>query len=331
MTIVAVLASEGAVGFEVMLPGVVFGAANTVCAGDRYEIRIVTPEEGATTGAVHGRVRLQSDWGIDTLATADIVVVPGRDDYRTEPSAAVCQALRAALARGARVASVCVGAFTLAAAGLLDGLRATTHWAHAAELARRYPQVEVDPSVLFIDNGQVLTSAGIAAGLDVCLHLVRQDLGAQVAADTARRIVMPPQRDGGQAQFIAHADPADPDTSLQPVLDWMQANLHRPLTLDDIAAHGAMSVRSLNRRFRAEIGTTPLQWLLRARVHRAQELLETTGLSVDRVAEESGFGSATTLRYHFTRLTRTSPQAYRTTFQHGDAGDREPALARSSR
>ncbi len=226
---------------------------------------------------------------------------------------------------------MCVGAFTLAAAGLLDGLRATTHWAHAAELARRYPQVEVDPSVLFIDNGQVLTSAGIAAGLDVCLHLVRQDLGAQVAADTARRIVMPPQRDGGQAQFIAHADPADPDTSLQPVLDWMQANLHRPLTLDDIAAHGAMSVRSLNRRFRAEIGTTPLQWLLRARVHRAQELLETTGLSVDRVAEESGFGSATTLRYHFTRLTRTSPQAYRTTFQHGDAGDREPALARSSR
>lgn len=316
MAIVAVLAPDNALGFEVMLPGWVFGAANTVSGGKHYDIRVVTMGGTAAIAPVHGAVRLQTDWDLDAVADADTVVVPGQAGFFREPADGVRDALLAAAARGARLASVCVGAFTLAATGLLDGQRATTHWEHAAELARRYPLVDVDASVLFIDNGAVLTSAGATAGLDLCLHMVRRDLGSQVAADTARRIVMPPQRDGGQAQFIAHTDPDNPDTSLQPVLDWMQANLHRPLTLDDIAAHGAISVRSLNRRFRAEIGTTPLQWLLRVRVHRAQQLLETTDLSIDRIAEEAGFGAATTLRYHFARLTRTSPQAYRNSFHH---------------
>lgn len=322
MRIVAVLAPDSVLGFEVMLPGMVFGAANTVSGEEHYDIRIVTIGGTAAAASEHGAVRLVTDWDLDSLADADTVVVPGQAEFRCEPSAVVRHALLDAAARGARLASVCVGAFTLAATGLLDGQRATTHWEHAAELARRHPLVDVDASVLFIDNGAVLTSAGAAAGLDLCLHMVRRDLGAKVAADTARQIVMPPQRDGGQAQFIAHTDPDSPDSSLQPVLDWMQVNLHRPLTLDDIAAHGAISVRSLNRRFRAEIGTTPLQWLLRARVHRAQQLLETTHLSIDRIAEEAGFGAATTLRYHFARLTRTSPQAYRNSFHHSGRSSR---------
>ncbi|MBF6096975.1 GlxA family transcriptional regulator [Nocardia cyriacigeorgica] len=316
MTVVAVLAPDSVIGFEVMLPGMVFGAANTMLGEQYYDIRVVTPGGSAGVAAVHGAVRLQSEWDLDCLAEADTVMVPGRTEFLDEPAEPVRRALLDAAARGARLASVCVGAFTLAATGLLDGARATTHWEHAAELARRYPRVEVDPSVLFVDNGSVLTSAGVAAGLDLCLHMVRRDLGARVAGDTARRLVMPPQRGGGQAQFIAHTDPDDSSVSLQPVLDWMQANLHRPLSLDDIAAHGALSVRSLNRRFRAEIGTTPLQWLLRARVHRAQQLLETSDLSIDRIAEASGFGTAATLRYHFSRLARTSPQAYRADFQH---------------
>ncbi|MHC9291912.1 GlxA family transcriptional regulator [Mycobacterium sp. LTG2003] len=318
MAIVAVLAFDNALGFEVMLPGFVFGAANSVSGADHYDIRVVTIGGSSVIAPMHGAVRLETDWDLDAVAGADTVVVPGQVGFFSEPADPVRDALQAAAARGARMASICVGAFTLAATGLLDGQRATTHWEYAAELARRYPFVEVDASVLFIDNGAVLTSAGASAGLDLCLHMVRRDLGATVAADTARRIVMPPQRDGGQAQFIAHTDPQSPDT-LQPVLDWMQANLHRPLTLDDIAAHGAISVRSLTRRFRAEIGTTPLQWLLRARVHRAQQLLETTDLSIDRIAEEAGFGAATTLRYHFARLTHTSPLAYRNSFHHAGA------------
>ncbi|MGK8523838.1 GlxA family transcriptional regulator [Nocardia asteroides] len=336
MAIVAVLAPDNALGFEVLLPGWVFGAANSMSGQQHYDIRVVTMGGTADIAPVHGAVRLQTEWGLDSVADADIVIVPGQAGFLGEPDDRVRDALLAAAARGARLASVCVGAFTLAATGLLDGQRATTHWEHAAELARRYPLIDVDASALFIDNGAVLTSAGATAGLDLCLHMVRRELGAKVAADTARRIVMPPQRDGGQAQFITYTDPDSPGTSLQPVLDWMQANLHRPLTLDDIAAHGAISVRSLNRRFRAEIGTTPLQWLLRVRVHRAQQLLETTDLSIDRIAEEAGFGAATTLRYHFARLTRTSPQAYRNTFHHSGRAmrfvdDREKAAMGADR
>ncbi|WP_280402904.1 GlxA family transcriptional regulator [Nocardia carnea] len=327
MAIVAVLAPDHAFGFEVMLPGFVFGAANSVGEDKHYDIRVVTIGGTTATFSAHGAVRLETEWGLDTVADADTVVVPGSAGFFWEPDDCVRDALLAAAARGARMASICVGAFALAATGLLDGQRVTTHWEYADELARRYPLVEVDASVLFIDNGSVLTSAGATAGLDLCLHMVRRDLGATVAADTARRIVMPPQRDGGQAQFIAYTDPQSPDMSLQPVLDWMQANLHRPVTLDDIAAHGAISVRSLTRRFRAEIGTTPLQWLLRARVHRAQQLLETTDLSIDRIADEAGFGAATTLRYHFARLTKTSPQAYRNSFHH--AAGAANGLARS--
>jgi transcriptional regulator GlxA family with amidase domain len=197
---------------------------------------------------------------------------------------------------------------------LLDGKRATTHWLAASELARRHPAVTVDPNVLYVDEGQFLTSAGAAAGLDLCLHMVRLDYGAAVAADTARLSVMPLERSGGQAQFILHAPPAPEGLSLDPTLRWIEKNLSKPLTLHAMAKHAALSVRTLSRRFREQTGTTPLKWLLRARVYRAQVLLETTRLSVELVTGRVGFGSPSALREQFQRFVGTSPQAYRRAF-----------------
>ena len=227
-----------------------------------------------------------------------------------------CAGPRPAVLASPRSAS---GPSPLAATGLLDGQRATTHWRWAGELARRHPAVTVDPNVLFVDNGQLLTSAGIAAGLDLCLHMVRRDHGAAVAVETARDLVMPLQRDGGQAQFIVNADPVDAG-SLQRTLEWMERNLDQPMTLDDIAGRARMSIRTLNRQFRLQTGTTPHQWLRRTRIRRAQELLETTELPIDRIAEHSGFGSPVTFRVHFTRQTGISPRAYRNAFQARSPG-----------
>ncbi|TDD88182.1 GlxA family transcriptional regulator [Actinomadura rubrisoli] len=314
MHIIAVLALDGVVAFDLAVPGQVFGSSTTDRDVPLYETRVCTGPGGALTSAQLGRMRVETPFGLDALATADTIVVPGHDDLASPPGE-VLDALRDAAARDARIASICVGAFVLAAAGLLDGRRATTHWLYARRLARLHPGVEVDPSVLFVDGGQVLTSAGVAAGIDLCLHLVRRDHGAATAARTARRIIMPPQRDGGQAQYIRHEDPADGGTALQPVLAWLEANLHRPLTLDDIARHASVSVRTLTRRFREQTGTTPLRWLSGARIRRAQELLEGTDLPVERVAAASGFGSPVTLRAHFARRVGASPQVYRDTFR----------------
>ncbi|MFC6886668.1 MULTISPECIES: GlxA family transcriptional regulator [Actinomadura] len=313
--VVAVLAMDGVVPFDLSVPCQVFGSAPGPDGAPLYETRVCAQTPGVVTSAAFGRMRLETPWGLDTLARADTVVVPGHDDFLAEPPPAVLDALRAAAERGARLASICVGAFALAASGLLDGRRATTHWVHAAALAHRHPRVEVDPAVLFVDEGDLLTSAGIAAGIDLCLHLVRRDHGSETAARTARYVVMPLQRDGGQAQFIRHEDPRDTGTALQPTLAWLEANLHRPLTLDDIARQAATSVRTLTRRFRAQVGTTPLKWLARARVLRAQQLLESTDLPVERVAAEAGFGSPVTLRAHFARAVGASPQAYRSAFR----------------
>ncbi|WP_280181344.1 GlxA family transcriptional regulator, partial [Nocardia farcinica] len=218
---------------------------------------------------------------------------------------------------GTRIASICTGTFPLAATGLLDGLRATTHWAAAEALARAHPAVTVDPDVLYVDNdGRVLTSAGAAAGLDLCLHLVRRDYGSAVAADAARLAVMPLEREGGQAQFIvAPLPPAPSGSALEPLLIWLQDNLSRPLTLGEIAAHAGTSTRTLLRQFRDQTGTTPLRWLHRARIHRAQHLLETTDHTVERIATQVGFGSPTTFRERFTRVTGVTPHAYRRSFR----------------
>src|SRR5439155_24609056 len=249
------------------------------------------------------------------LRRAHTIVVPVSATSK-EPAEELLVELRRAHARGARLVSVCTGAFTLAAAGLLDGRRATTHWMHADELARRYPKVEVDPGVLYVDDGDILTSAGTAAGIDLCLHIVRLDFGAEIANYVARRMVVPPHRDGGQAQFVADPVPdLAPEDPFAPTLVWVMEHLHEPLVVDDLARRSAMSPRTFARRFRAVTGTTPHQWLLRQRVLLAQRLLETTDDPVERVAERCGFGSAAALRQQFQRVVRTSPLAYRRTFR----------------
>ncbi|WP_225802728.1 GlxA family transcriptional regulator [Streptomyces sp. NK15101] len=327
MTVVAVLALEGVVPFELSVPGQIFGTANESIGRTHYQVRVCAPGRRVATSAEYGGFCLSTDWGLEALAEADTVVIPGHAGFLDDPPAAVVAALRAAAGNGARLASVCVGAFTLAATGLLDGHRATTHWQYAAELAGRHPAVDVDGRSLYIDNGPLITSAGVAAALDLCLHLVRRDLGSALAATTARRAVMPLQRDGGQGQFIEHPDPGGRGTALQPVLHWMEAHLHEQLTLGAIARHGATSVRSLNRHFRAQTGTTPLQWLLRARVLRAQELLETTAVPIERIAVETGFGAPSTFRRHFARHTGVSPQAYRAAFRSPHGSQDPPRTA----
>ena len=324
--IISVLALDQVMGFELMIPGQVFGMANMAAAVTRapvgdpavppYEVRVCGQRPSISTTADWGGVEMHTSYGMDSLIEADLVVVPGTHRFLEDPDPQVISALRAAADNGARVASMCVGAFTLAAAGLLDGRRATTHWQFAGELARRYPAVDVDPTVLFVDEGPVLTAAGVASGLDLCLHLIRQHAGPDLAARTARRIVVPAWRDGGQAQYIEHAGPADAGHPLQPTITWMEENAVDALDLLAIANHAAVSVRTLNRQFREHFGTTPLGLLARMRIDRARRLLESTGLTMDRVAEQSGFGSYASLRYHFHRTVGVSPQKYRQSYEY---------------
>ncbi|MEV7805697.1 helix-turn-helix domain-containing protein [Microbispora sp. NPDC088329] len=311
MHIVAILALDHVVPFDLATPIEVFGRARLPDGRGPYRVRVCGPGPEVETEAFALRV----PYGVDALAEADTVIVPGCSERAGPPRPEVLEALRDAAARGTRVASICAGAFTLAAAGLLDGLRATTHWAAAPALARRFPLVDVRPDVLYVDNGQVLTSAGAAAGLDLCLHMIRRDHGSAVAADAARLSVMPLEREGGQAQFIVHEHPPVPAGSLlEPVLAWIEDNLGRDLTLREMAARCGMSERTFGRRFRQQTGTTPLQWLLRARVRRAQYLLENTDHGVERIAAQAGFGSPTAFRERFKRVVGTTPQAYRSSF-----------------
>ncbi len=311
MLLIAVVACDGVVPFDLATPVGVFGNTRLASGRAAYDVRVC----GVTRDIDAGTFRMRPRYGLRSLADAHTIILPGVIDPFAPVPLPLVRAVRAAAARGARVASICSGAFLLAATGLLDGKRATTHWLAAAELARLHPAITVDPDVLYVDEGQLLTSAGAAAGLDLCLHLVRRDYGAAVAADSARRSVMPLERSGGQAQFIVHEPPAGDGASLEPLQRWVEANLHRPLTLEDLARKAAMSTRTLNRRFREQTGTTPLQWLLRCRVRRAQQLLETTGQSVEQVATRAGFGSAAALRDRFGRVVGTGPRAYRHNFR----------------
>jgi AraC family transcriptional activator FtrA len=262
-----------------------------------------------------GRFLLEPDCGLDQLARADTVIVPALADVDDPPPTELVDAVRAAHEAGARVASLCTGAFVLAAAGLLDGRRATTHWAHAEALAARYPRVEVDPNALYIDNGSVLTSAGKAAAMDLCLHLVRFDRGSAIANTIARSLVVPPHRAGGQAQFVTTPVPAQYDHPLAELFPWVMERLDQLLTVEDLARHTNMSSRNLGRHFRSATGTTPLQWLLTQRIRRAQELLETTDDSLDAIAAAAGMGTVTTLRRHFNRTVGVPPDSYRRTFR----------------
>jgi transcriptional regulator GlxA family with amidase domain len=311
MHTVAVLALDKVIPFDLSTPIEVFTRTRLPEGRAAYRVRICadTPTVDA------GTFTLQPHWGLDALADADTIVLPGCADPTAPVPGNVLDALREAAANGTRIASICTGAFVLAATGLLDGHRATTHWLATDRLAELHPAIEVDPNVLYVDNGQFLTSAGAAAGLDLCLHLIRRDHGSAVAAHAARLSVMPLEREGGQAQFIVHDPPPTPRGSvLEPVLRWMQDNSHADLTLADIAEHAGMSTRTLNRRFREQTDTTPLQWLHRARIRQAQYLLEATDHRVDRIAGQVGFSSPTAFRDHFKRIVGTSPHAYRSAF-----------------
>jgi len=309
--LVAVVAFDGVVLGDLSTPCEVFGRVRGADGRALYEVRVcsLAPEVWSE------HVRLTVPWRLSSLHRAETVLVPGTDDIDRQAPQRLLRAIRHAVDRGARVASICSGAFILAATGALDGRRATTHWRAAGELARRHPEVEVDANVLYVDNGNVLTSAGAAAGLDLCLHLVRQDLGAEVAAQVARDVVMPLERAGGQAQFIAHEPPDAAATSLAPLLAWLEKNLRKELPLPVLAQRSALSTRTLSRRFRQQVGTTPARWIAHARVRCAQRLLEKTDLSVERVASEAGFGSATVMREHFGRTVGATPLGYRRSFK----------------
>ena len=311
MHTVAIIALDGVIPFDLSTPIEVFKRAQLPDGRPGYQVRICAehPEINA------GSFTLRAPYGLEALRNADTIIVPGIEDLSAPLPAAVGDALRTAAADGTRIASICTGTFPLAATGLLDGLRATTHWLAAEHLAAAYPAIEVDPRVLYVDNGQFLTSAGAAAGLDLCLHMIRKDYGSAVAAHCARLSVMPLEREGGQAQFIVQDHtPLPQGGTLEPLLTWLGDNLSRDLALPDIAAEAGLSTRTLIRRFRDQTGTTPLQWLHRARIRRAQHLLETTQHSVERIAAQVGFGSATAFRDRFKRTTGISPNAYRRTF-----------------
>ncbi|MCY1006818.1 helix-turn-helix domain-containing protein [Nannocystis pusilla] len=308
--VVAVVALPGVVAFDLTMPCEVFGRAEVPGGARPYEVRVC----GETRSVDAGAFQLALRWGLADLARAHTVIVPGVMDPTRPSSPAVLEALRAAARRRARIASICSGAFVLAEAGLLDGLRVTTHWVAAGLLARRYPTLTVDPNVLFVDNGRILTSAGGAAGMDLCLHMLRSDHGAAVAAHASRLAVVPLERSGGQAQYIVHEPPTS-TSSLAPLLDWMNRHLRDELTLPTLARRARMSTRTLSRRFREQTGTTPLKWVLTARIARAQQLLESTSLSLEEIAGDVGFAAASTLRNRFAQVMGASPMTYRKLFR----------------
>ncbi|MFC7531874.1 helix-turn-helix domain-containing protein [Actinoplanes sp. GCM10030250] len=310
MASVALAVTDGTPLFELALACEVFGVDRDL-AEPWYDFTVC----GEDDARVGGWLRAGIKDGLDVLAGADTVIVPSVGDIAGPQPPALVEAVRAAHEAGARVASLCTGAFVLAEAGLLDGRRATTHWAHTELLHERFPGLYVDPDVLYIDEGSVLTSAGKAAGLDLCLHLVRLDHGAAVANALARSLVVPPHREGGQAQFIPAAVTHGRNHALAGLLPWVLDRLDQPLTVREMARQAGMSSRNLARHFTAVTGTTPLRWLLTQRVRRAQELLETSDLSVEQVAARTGMGTATTLRRHFSSRVGVPPESYRRTFR----------------
>lgn len=307
---VAAVILPGVAPFELGVVCEVFGIDRRDTGGPVFDLTLCTPEPGTVRTKLGFEIVVEA--GLEATAAADLVVLPayGND---AELSEAILEALRAAHRRGAWVMSVCSGAFGLARAGLLDGRRCTTHWMHTDALAREHPLAIVDPAVLYVEDDRVITSAGTAAGIDACLHLVRRELGAAAAAAIARRMVVPPHRDGGQAQYIDHPVP-ECDADLAPVLEWIVENLDAEITVPGLARRANMSERTFARHFRAATGATPAGWTARQRLLRAQELLERSDLPVEDVARLSGFGAAAALRHHFARTLGTNPLAYRRAF-----------------
>lgn len=315
---VAVLALAPVVGYDLTIPPTVFGAATRSDGAALYEVRVCGLE--ATPIRAGAGYTIVPDHGAEILAEADTVVVPGTGIPGPRREGTMPGQLAEALGTirpGTRIASICTGAFVLAAAGLLDGRPATTHWRYAEEFRALYPKVRLNENLLFVDDGDLITAAGLAAGVDLCLHLARRDHGAEVANRAARHCVVPPWRDGGQSQFIERAVPASGSEGTAPTRTWAVERLDQDLSLAAMAAHARMSVRTFSRRFKAETGVSPGGWLLQQRIRHACQLLEGTTLPVDRVAESAGLGTAASLRHHLRNELGVSPLAYRKTFRAG--------------
>ncbi|MBT2206864.1 MULTISPECIES: GlxA family transcriptional regulator [Actinomadura] len=314
---VVVLALEGVYPFELSIPTRIFASARSAAGEPLYEVLTCSIDGGPVRTSADFSITV--DHGAELVGTADTLIIPpfGRSgpadetDWYPPPLAVVFSRLRPET----RIVSICTASYALAAAGLLDGRPATTHWQEADHLQRLHPEIKVDPDVLFVDDGDVLTSAGVAAGIDLCMHIIRRDHGSEVANGVARRCVIPPWREGGQAQFIERPIPGPSAATTSATRDWALRHLHRPIPLTELAAHARMSVRTFSRRFRDEVGMPPGQWLTQQRVELARRLLETTDLPVDRIAAESGFGTAASLRQHLVATIGVPPSAYRHTFR----------------
>ncbi|MFD9905416.1 GlxA family transcriptional regulator [Streptomyces sp. NPDC059063] len=316
MSVIAVLALDGVPGHQLTAPGSTFGTAAHHHPPVAYDVRVCAAPGFKETGGP-GSFRVETSWGLEGLDDADTVLLPAHTAFRDAPPPDVAAALRAAVARGSRVGAIGTGTFTLAATGLLDGRRAATSRRHTDELARRHPRITVDPEGAVVADGPFHTGAGVLGGVDLCLHLITLDHGDAVAIETERQLFLrlhDPAADE-QAPDAAYNAVTLPGSTIEPVTRWLEAQLHHPLTLTDIAAHAGTGVRTLTRRFRAETGLTPLQYLLRTRIQRAQRLLERTDDPVERIATRTGLGTPANLRHHFQRLTGTTPSTYRTAFR----------------
>jgi AraC family transcriptional activator FtrA len=310
---VTALLFEGMSAFELGIVTEVFGLPRPEFDLDWYDLTICAEVPGPVQ--LIGRATVETRYGLSAFSSADTLIVPGVGDVYADPSPELVAALRQAHRRGARVVSICSGAFALAAAGLLDGRRAATHWRYAELLARRYPRVKVDPEVLYVDDDDVLTSAGSAAGLDLCVHIVRKDFGPSIANAVARRLVIPPHRSGGQSQFIEAPVAGVDDDRVARSMEWAIANLAEAITVETLAGRAHMSTRTYLRQFKRSSGTSPIRWLIAQRLQASLPLLETTAASIDEIAAATGFENATTYRHHFARAMRTSPTAYRRAFR----------------
>lgn len=330
LTNVAVVLLDGVAPFELGVVCEVFGLDRSDEGLPVYDFAVASAEGPTLT--THAGFSLTVDHGLERLETADLIAVPAGATYaEREYPEELLDALRRAVDRGARVLSVCSGVFVLAAAGLLDGRRCAVHWHHAELLAQRYPKVVVEPDVLYVDEDPVITSAGTAAGIDACLHIVRKEQGPEVANAIARRMVVPPHRDGGQAQYIERPLPRSQCDTVGEVLVWMAEHLDQEVTVEQLAARAHMSPRTFARRFQQETGTTPYRWILRQRVLLAQQLLEGTDETMDAIAWRAGFGTAPALRHQFVRALGTTPNAYRRTFRARKPPERTPSRLTSTR
>jgi AraC family transcriptional activator FtrA len=309
---VAALVYDGLCTFEFGIVVEIFGLPRPELRTDWYRFDVCSLERGPLRAI--GGITLRTDHGLQGLRNAGTIVIPGWRDADETPPARLLKEIRSAHERGARLVSICSGVFVLAAAGLLDGKRVTTHWRYVSRLKRRFPSIRVEPDVLYLDEGDILTSAGSAAGIDLCLHIVRRDYGAEIANQVARRLVVPPHRDGGQSQYIPVSVRSETSGGLAGLLHWAESRLQDPLTVEYLAKKTSMSPRTFARRFVEETGTTPHQWLTHQRILMAQRRLESTDDSVDEIAERVGLGTAATLRFHFRNYLKTTPTNYRKRF-----------------